>query len=845
MTKKNFIFQYIVILFSLKALNSKDFVKICKSLNNQGSSCSFSFTPFTFQANTSNLSNINIILNNFNSLPHGSFTHLNISSLTLSQENVSKNFFEKLSGVSYIERLVLSKITNFSETISDETISKFSNRINSIVIRQAMGVQETALICFLEKMDRLGIKEFTIGFVKLKTLRLNLLNFNKILKLNFQNCVIQHFEIILGKKMENIVINCNNVSSIDFKSNLSDANLSEINILKSNLNSINLPKLSNLKKFNFDNSQLIKLSKNNFNLLNGLEVLSLSWNNLDFIEPGSFDYFYQLNELCLVGNLLNESVELNFISLEYLNLNNNKFTSFSSQKNLNNSNTIKYLHLSFNLIETLDIDLPSLKSLFASQNRIKLIYSTSGSILDLNGNLVNVSELNLKKLDNHEKIMLAQNSIGHLSEEELQKFENTTELNLSINQIEHIQFPSLKSLKILIMTKNNLFLIKKETFKNLLNLTVLHLSLNRIIYIELDSFMFNTRLQSVYLDNNNFVEIPDFSYLSKLTYLNLNSLKNMRVLMKNFFGNFTNIFPLQIDFLFNNFLYVNSKIFCSVLFKNIEINIENITFLDKCTLRQLQNRNVTFQLSAPVGCDLSEMSKKQNVSIQGINLDICTNHQFVDNCNYKFNVNFNCDIDFEDDKFEILEILDSDLCDMVENALCVKSEFLVVNCSTLGQAGHLSDYSYELIDDKSNFVVAEFFAQSVLIYHQNSETAVLIKKEKNKYSLLVKTKKYLIDKISGMVKNGCHKNMNNNLNLTLKSGPSANLSEFFKNFMITNELGQLNPNDLSCRLNLALFPNQPLKNSTSKSPILYFNNNLIFICFNLVFYYYINEPEFL
>lgn len=825
-----FHFHYISILLIISKLCTTDFIKLCETLNNQGSSCTFSLDTF-------NLKNIKITLKNLEIIEKDFFNHLNLSHLELNQVSINGDFFEKLSTVQHIKNFFLTKVKNISQALQDKKILKFLNKITSVSIKQAIDIQESEIISILTQIDLLGTKEFTIELLNLPILRLDLFNLEKISTLNIYNCVINNLQIQLGEKINILNIYSNNMSTIVIKSNLSISNLVEMKLIGNNLDSIYLPMFSNLKKFYLDQNNLKTIDKNSFTLFKSLEILSLIFNKIEFIENGSFNNFEHLDHLFLTGNLLNESVRFNFRSLQYLNLDNNKFTYFSSFLNLNNSKTIKYLHLSFNMIETLILDLPALESLHVSYNRLKIIDSTGGIIFYLSSNFINVSELSLNSLKN--KIMLSQNSIKHLNQEDLQKFENTTELNLSLNQIRDIQFPVLNNLKILIISNNNLFIIKKDTFKNLFNLTILNLSFNRILFIEADSFMFNTNLEYIYLNNNNFKEIPNFFHLLKIKYLNLNYLHNMKELKKNAFGNFSNTFSLQIDFLFNNLKFVNSKVFCSDFFKNILFFTDNTTLIDKCSLGQLKNRNFTFQLSGPISCDFFKMSLSQNISVKGIDSN-CDSYILIDDCNYDFNQQFNCLINSDQDEFKIFEIYSSDFCDLVENFYCLKTEFLLVNCSTKisnsnTSYGHLNNYFYELLDKDSNFVIAKFFQKSVLIYHKNSQTLVLIKNENKSFSLILKVKKFLFENLSGLIKTGCYRNNKDTLWYSFKSGINvySNLSDFLDKFVIKNQYGLLDPKSLSIDLNQALFPNQTVGNSISQLSVEFLSFLLIILFLEL------------
>lgn len=339
------------------------------------------------------------------------------------------------------------------------------------------------------------------------------------------------------------------------------------------------PKLTCLEEFNFNNNTIEKLPMNKifrnvlymkeiFQQMPNLRRLNLSNNNIELIEPGSFDRLVRLEELDLSGNQLETIMPKLFSklkSLKSLNLSKNQLNSLKKEYVTGLVN-LEMLDISknprfYDIESDFFTGLPKLKVLKALLNVDDLEDGTDDELtrfkMDLEG-MENSEEIlsqfkemvleqganpkkltlksmitNLRKLNTLELSGLAPHlqiisNIRVLNKDHLQGFGYLKELKLKeygIWTIDNLAFQKFSMLELLDLSQNNLLEINQKIFEPLINLKCLNLSRNRLTKLTKDSFPDSlSKLVELDLNNNKIKSIDEnaFKNLKSLKKLNLN-----------------------------------------------------------------------------------------------------------------------------------------------------------------------------------------------------------------------------------------------------------------------------------------------------------------------------------
>ncbi|CAF1073226.1 unnamed protein product, partial [Brachionus calyciflorus] len=591
-------------------------------------------------------------------------------------------------------------------------------------------------------MDNLGVEETIVSNLKLTKFILNLTNFKNLETITFKSNQIENLEIYLGYKPKNLKIVWNEIRNFKLKN--CQNNLDYLDLIGNDLN-FQLPTIPNLITLHLDNNNFNSIQKDLFSRnLPILKNLYLTTNNLSYIEIDSFINFKNLEYLKLSDNLLDESLQLNDLNILHLSLDRNRFKSFSSSINLNGTLNLKYLDLSHNFIEIVNINLKYLELLEIDNNPIKIIDELISKKVILSRIYFN---FDLSKFYLSQIIDLSNNNLNLISIEELSKLSNLIELNLANNKIEILEFPILINLQILIVSFNKLKFIKLNTFSKLFNLSELYLTGNLIKFIETNSFIHNKKLKILYLDSNYLSFIPDVS--SKILNLNYQN-GNLVYLDKQAFEN-KNLNEILLSY--NNITSYNPHVFCSNGLKDTKISIDNLKFINKCVLKQLAFKNISFNLleNQSTDCNLFKMANKYNVSF-GILGDVKCSNNFNDDCDQEYNLKFDCKYNlsmFERDSIEIYALNSSRI---ESNLICVESDYFIVYCSLFSSKngtyqGLIYSYKFVMTDKKSNFQLKKISDNSIFVYHIISQTILLIFNLGEHYSIIIKSTRYFLNRL--------------------------------------------------------------------------------------------------
>lgn len=239
--------------------------------------------------------------------------------------------------------------------------------------------------------------------------------------------------------------------------------------------------LVSLKTLDLSNNNITTIEKNAFVGLQSLETLKLCNNSLGTLDPSLFGKI-PIKFLHLHNNqLVNFDLASFNISLDTIDLSNNRLTDYTQSEEYMAKNII----LNHNELTKLTLSEP-VYSLEAHHNKITdFDISTEVYIINLSYNQIKdfkkFSELvNLRQLD--------------LSFNELAEFQDSS-------------FESLSNLEELYIQRSNLKTIHLGTFFSQMNLRVLDISYNGLGSINFDHFIAMNVLEELYIDGNSLTEI--------------------------------------------------------------------------------------------------------------------------------------------------------------------------------------------------------------------------------------------------------------------------------------------------------------------------------------------------
>jgi len=321
---------------------------------------------------------------------------------------------------------------------------------------------------------------------------------------------------------------------------------------------------TSLKTLSLVNSKLKAVPKTALNRLKSLSALDLQSNAIPEVESYAF-YGLPLVSLNLQSNLMNSLHEFSFGGLENtlvelvlidnrlerfplhafrrlrrletLKLQSNRISEIPDD-GFTRFTVLKILDLQSNRFDHLDgrsfITTPNLVSLSVANNRLTVLSDSSifESLLALETLDLSHNHLRVVDLNNLIALRTVDLSNNHLNDIRFHNLPNLKEVFVSNNNILRLTnetFINSSSLSVIFLQHNAIQSIDYNTFHSLQHLLTLDLSSNQLRAIDPQLLKHNTRLQSLYLDNNlmsdsgleagTFQELVRFySYLSPLEY---------------------------------------------------------------------------------------------------------------------------------------------------------------------------------------------------------------------------------------------------------------------------------------------------------------------------------------
>jgi Leucine-rich repeat (LRR) protein len=294
---------------------------------------------------------------------------------------------------------------------------------------------------------------------------------------------------------------------------------------------------TSLKTLSLVNSQLKSVPKTALNRLKSLSALDLQSNAIREVESYAF-YGLPLVSLNLQSNLIhslhefsfggleNSLVELVLIDnrlerfplhafrrlrrLETLKLQSNRISEIPDD-GFTRFTVLKILDLQSNRFDHLDgrsfITTPNLVSLSVANNRLTVVSDSSifEDLLALETLDLSYNRLRVVDLNNLIALRTVDLSNNHLHDIRFHNLPNLKEVFVSNNNILKLTnetFINSSSLSVIFLQHNAIQSIDYNTFHSLQHLLTLDLSYNQLKAIDTQLLKHNTRLQSLYLDNN-------------------------------------------------------------------------------------------------------------------------------------------------------------------------------------------------------------------------------------------------------------------------------------------------------------------------------------------------------
>lgn len=315
-----------------------------------------------------------------------------------------------------------------------------------------------------------------------------------------------------------------------------EQSLKTLSLVNSKLKAVPKPALSHLKSlsaldlqsnaiqeissYSFHGLPLVSLNLQS-NLINSLHEMSfggleyslaelvLSDNKLDLFPLSALARLERLDTLRLQSNRLPEigtNGSSRLTALRILDLQSNRFSHLDSSSLFTTPN-LESLSLANNSLTKINDssllkDLTHLESLDLSHNQLRMVdlsNSISLTTVDLSNNLL--EDIRFYNLSNLKEVFASHNRIVSLTHQTFTKTSSLSVLFLQHNSIEAIAYNALHSLP---------------------NLITLDLSSNRLKAIDPPLLTHNTRLQSLYLDNNAITDSGLESNASKQLVRNVN-----------------------------------------------------------------------------------------------------------------------------------------------------------------------------------------------------------------------------------------------------------------------------------------------------------------------------------
>ena len=510
------------------------------------------------------LNNLNTLLLRFNqlrSLEVGIFQGLgSLSLLNLYDNNMRTLPFGLFSGLYslktiYLERNELVELPTglFSELHNVFRINLGYNELTTLPSNVLFGIQNIKyLYIYHNELVELPPDIFSglnklyilkIGYNRLKRLSPNL--FSELYDIAY--LYLEHNELV--ELPSGLFHGLHKLYDIQLGNN-------RLKTLPSNLFS----ELYNLAYLYVDNNEIVELPPGLFSGLHNLLELKLLNNKLQTLHVNIFSDLLSLTHLWLRNNSLKtlpSNVFSNLHDLLYLYIDNNEIAELPPSLFSGLSNLLE-LKLDNNKLQTLHVNafrhLYNLTYLWLRNNSLKALQP--GLFNDLH-NIVQLTFKNNSLEVIHPKVFLGLgslyslwfsfNDLSTLDASTFDDLENLYFLWLWANQLTKIPIgllSNLSTLRALSFQSNKLTYLDSATFKGLVNLQYLFLAFNKLPNLASSTFQDCGNLTFLDLSNNVLTDIPEFSHLLHLEYLNIRENPLTQVSL----GSFSE-FPNDIDML--------------------------------------------------------------------------------------------------------------------------------------------------------------------------------------------------------------------------------------------------------------------------------------------------------
>ncbi|OAD57152.1 Leucine-rich repeat-containing G-protein coupled receptor 4 [Eufriesea mexicana] len=298
--------------------------------------------------------------------------------------------------------------------------------------------------------------------------------------LNLRNNLIENVEddALAKTNLTALFINGNQLDNLSFVSSLPKS-LTELVLAGNQISSISdgaFSKLSRLVYLNLANNKITKLQENVFKGLDSLQVLIITRNSLTEIERQAFNDLKQLTTLYLHRNSLAELKKGTFSELESLkdlNLAWNKFEKITSDTFSDLPQTLDFLHIDFNEINSLQeasfVNVPRF-TLSLTGNKISSIPKGTFELptlrdLHLNNNtLTTIDGDSYEGLPQLKRLWLNENLITQISKGSCKNLGSLNILDISKNPLQKLQNGALYGLS---LTRGNFLYIYNNQLKEL------------------------------------------------------------------------------------------------------------------------------------------------------------------------------------------------------------------------------------------------------------------------------------------------------------------------------------------------------------------------------------------
>jgi Leucine-rich repeat (LRR) protein len=315
--------------------------------------------------------------------------------------------------------------------------------------------------------------------------------------------------------------------------------------------------------------EIISIDTNAFRNYCYLTHVDLSWNQLSYIEEGTFDSLINLRYLYLDGNVFTNMKDMAIYNLPLLldlSLSFNKLQQFKLNE-LNNSPNLTTLYLHYNRIVNIN-----LTSLHRQIDR-----------LEIDGNRIsNIDATNVQFKNSLDVLWASQNHITDFSL--ISSLPNLSSLHIDAKSPQYLlpnHFKESKLMKMLDLYNVDDYIFQNfcSYLNNLPNLKTLnfHCDDSEVLNLSLNAFNCDNKLTSLSILNSKLKTIPNgfFSRFTQLKFLNLAS-NQLDHLDSNVFQGATSLkqvylYDNKLNDTYKNILYYNFTGFPNIPFVQFKI----------------------------------------------------------------------------------------------------------------------------------------------------------------------------------------------------------------------------------------------------------------------------------